>query len=260
LPLFAYLSRHDAIGASDLHDDGDARVTTCAPRRLRFVLGRDGADIGGGRGTLVAAILTLSAMRAVVFDRVTQRARSTAGAGVARRCDVIAGDFFVSVPEGGDAYFLSQILRLGRRDRRTILSGIRAAMTRQSPAGVGLPPGARARRLRDRTDLIMLTVTGDWSHRGGVPPAGPAGFEQMRVIPTGSEFSIINALGASQMGTLPRVRWGVSHGKTPNAEPCNPWDEYAGGTPRRWPAARRGERRPAGHPPHLWICWAISAA
>jgi O-methyltransferase domain/Dimerisation domain len=72
------------------------------------------ADIGGGTGTRLAAILGRHpAMRGVLFDvpRAAERARATLEtAGVSDRCAVRAGDFFRAAPGGADAYLLGHIL------------------------------------------------------------------------------------------------------------------------------------------------------
>jgi cyclopropane fatty-acyl-phospholipid synthase-like methyltransferase len=72
------------------------------------------ADIGGGKGTLLAAILRAHGqLRGVLFDRpaVAAEGRETLrAAGVADRCEIIAGDFFDGVPEGADRYILANVL------------------------------------------------------------------------------------------------------------------------------------------------------
>ena len=71
-------------------------------------------DVGGGRGTLRAGILAANpGCRGVLFDQphvVAGASSVLAGAGVADRVDVVGGDFFESVPAGGDAYVLSMVL------------------------------------------------------------------------------------------------------------------------------------------------------
>lgn len=60
------------------------------------------ADVGGGNGTLLAAVLQGSAeLRGILFD--TEQGVATApdllaGAGVAQRCEIVTGDFFAEVP------------------------------------------------------------------------------------------------------------------------------------------------------------------
>lgn len=72
------------------------------------------ADIGGGQGTLLAAILRRHQhLRGILFDvaDVTRRAGSVLReAGVADRCEIIAGDFFAGVPKGADGYILANVL------------------------------------------------------------------------------------------------------------------------------------------------------
>src|SRR5215218_10084565 len=72
------------------------------------------ADIGGGRGLLLASLLeAYPIMRGVLFDRpqVVAHAPSVlSAAGVSDRCTVIAGDFFEGVPPGASAYLLSHIV------------------------------------------------------------------------------------------------------------------------------------------------------
>jgi O-methyltransferase domain/Dimerisation domain len=71
-------------------------------------------DVGGGTGTVVAEVLKRNrAMRAVLLERggVLELARSyLAEQGVADRCELVEGDFFASVPAGGDAYLLKSVL------------------------------------------------------------------------------------------------------------------------------------------------------
>jgi hypothetical protein len=71
-------------------------------------------DVGGGHGVLISTILKQNKQaRAIVFDRpdVVEVAKNKlASAGVANRCECIGGDFFVSIPSGGDAYLLASVL------------------------------------------------------------------------------------------------------------------------------------------------------
>ena len=72
------------------------------------------ADIGGGKGTLLAAILRAHAdLRGVLFDLpagAADAAEVLRAAGVADRCEVVHGDFFEDVPEGADGYILANVL------------------------------------------------------------------------------------------------------------------------------------------------------
>ncbi len=67
-------------------------------------------DIGGGHGRIIAEILKRNpTMHGVLFDlpHALEGGRKTiAEAGLTDRCEVISGDFFVSVPSGADTYLL----------------------------------------------------------------------------------------------------------------------------------------------------------
>jgi len=68
------------------------------------------ADIGGGKGTLLAAILRAhNHMRGVLFDQpsvVADAAGVFRSAGVADRCQIVPGDFFQAVPRARTSTFL----------------------------------------------------------------------------------------------------------------------------------------------------------
>ena len=71
-------------------------------------------DVGGGYGTLLAAILRSNhAAHGILFDipHVIDAAGTfLSTSGVGERCICISGDFFAALPSGGDVYVLSQIL------------------------------------------------------------------------------------------------------------------------------------------------------
>lgn len=204
-PLFEYLSRHDALGARF-----DQLMTTISSSTAHALLDAydfswadSVADIGGGRGTLLAAILQrYPSMHGVLFElpHVTARAQEYLEAhGVAERATVVAGDFFISAPGGSDIYLLSQILHdWDDVTCRLILNGIRAAM----------PPHARLlvleQLLPERvvgptsvipTDLLMLAVTGGQERTAAeyYRLLSESGFSSQRIIALDSDFSAIEA-------------------------------------------------------------------
>jgi hypothetical protein len=69
-------------------------------------------DVGGGNGTLLAAVLAAYPnVRGVLFDQPQMvEAAGEILAPVADRTSVVSGSFFESVPEGGDAYILKWII------------------------------------------------------------------------------------------------------------------------------------------------------
>jgi hypothetical protein len=90
-------------------------------------------DVGGGSGALLGRLLTGHPdWRGVVYDTepglATTEATLTA-LGVTRRCEIVAGDFFRSVPAGADAYLLKHIVHDWDDERAlTILRHCREAM------------------------------------------------------------------------------------------------------------------------------------
>ena len=90
-------------------------------------------DVGGGHGTLLAAILgRYPHLGGVLFDQpqvVAGAAPVLERAGVAGRCRVAGGSFFAAVPAGGDAYLLKSILHDWDDDEAAaILRACRAAI------------------------------------------------------------------------------------------------------------------------------------
>ncbi|GAA2845063.1 methyltransferase [Nonomuraea rubra] len=90
-------------------------------------------DVGGGHGALLALALSgHPSGRGVLFDLphvIATAGRPLREAGVAGRCELVAGDFFQRVP-AGDAYLLANIVHDWDDERAVaILSGCRAAMT-----------------------------------------------------------------------------------------------------------------------------------
>jgi hypothetical protein len=71
-------------------------------------------DVGGGQGLLLREILlACPTTRGILFDQpqvITSSDQMLASAGLAHRCQTVAGSFFESVPDGGDAYVMKAIL------------------------------------------------------------------------------------------------------------------------------------------------------
>jgi len=90
-------------------------------------------DIGGGDGTLLAAIVAATpGLRGVLFDSAAGFAEAPGRlgeTGVSDRCELVEGDFFRSVPPGADAYLMKSIIHDWRDDQCVrILENIRRAM------------------------------------------------------------------------------------------------------------------------------------
>jgi hypothetical protein len=71
-------------------------------------------EVGGGTGALLVGLLQRRpGLRGIVFDQpqvVAEAAERIEAAGLARRCQTVAGSFFQGVPDGGDVYVLAYVL------------------------------------------------------------------------------------------------------------------------------------------------------
>ena len=159
-------------------------------------------DIAGGHGSLITAILkSNSEMKGILFDLpdVAEGARKRIEAeGLSDRCEVVAGSFFESVPEGADAYILKWIIHDWDDERSiAIFKNIRRAMAEGGKlllVEAVVPPGSEP-HFSKFIDLNMLVMTGGRERTEEeyrlLLEAG--GFKLTKVIPTGSPMSIIEA-------------------------------------------------------------------
>jgi hypothetical protein len=128
-------------------------------------------DVGGGTGTLVAEVLRhRSEIAGVLLERpgMIELAKAyLSEQGVADRCELVEGDFFSSVPAGGDVYVLKSVLHDWDDERCVaILRTCRAAMDEAARLVIielSLPermtPGAPMLSAA-LLDLIMLAYAG----------------------------------------------------------------------------------------------------
>lgn len=161
-------------------------------------------DIGGGQGGLLIELLRANpALRGILFDTAGVAAAVGKGfeeAGLIERCDVVAGDFFESVPSGGDVYLLSHVIHNWRDDDSTrILKNCREAMDSESTlliVEIIMPdecgPSFSSYPLV-MTDLQMFVMTGGRERTEAEFRVllETAGFELKRIIRTQALESII---------------------------------------------------------------------
>jgi O-methyltransferase domain len=167
-PPFDYYAEH--AEAARLFDGAMAAGSAFfaeIPRAYDFSRARTIVDVGGGDGALLAAILAAHPSAAgIVLDRphVVEATRASLRRhGLADRCEVVAGDFFASVPSGGDVYILSRILHDWEDEPSlALLSACRRAMTRDSELLIierVIPDDGRP-SLALEWDIHMLANTG----------------------------------------------------------------------------------------------------
>jgi ubiquinone/menaquinone biosynthesis C-methylase UbiE len=164
-------------------------------------------DVGGGYGTLIAAILKVNpTMRGVLFDAVSVvegAKKRIEAAGLSERCEVVAGDFFESVPRGGEAYVLSHTIHNWDDDRSVaILKNCGRAMAKHGKlllVEMIMPPSEEQNTTSYQlvmTDLQMMLMTGGRERTEAEYEAllNMAGFRLARIIPTRSPDSVIEGV------------------------------------------------------------------
>jgi ubiquinone/menaquinone biosynthesis C-methylase UbiE len=162
-------------------------------------------DVAGGEGGVLTSILAAyPRLKGVLFDlgHVVENARRRVESlGLAGRCELVAGDFFESVPAGADAYVMKHIIHDWDDERATVI----------------LRNVARAMRDGGRVLLVENVITeGPESNFGKIldlemltSPGGKertteeyralfeaAGLRLARVVPTKSAFSVVEAVRA----------------------------------------------------------------
>jgi O-methyltransferase domain/Dimerisation domain len=136
---FEYLAANpdQAIIFNEAMAENTQRVSQRLISAYDFSQYRKIIDVGGGNGALLGAIIAANPnVRGVVFDLPSGSAEAPqklAEAGVAASCEVVAGDFFRSVPEGADAYILKHIIHdWGDEQSIAILRNCHKAMNQGS--------------------------------------------------------------------------------------------------------------------------------
>ncbi len=160
------------------------------------------ADIGGGNGALLAAILAKHPQtRGIIFDQPHVVERATAlleAAGVAGRAESIGGSFFESVPGGADAYILKSILHDWEDDECVrILEKVREACGTARLLilewVVGEPNTDSWSKF---SDLNMLVMPGGRERTAAEWRAlfRAAGFELTGIVPSAAGLSVIEGV------------------------------------------------------------------
>ena len=123
-------------------------------------------DVGGGRGEFLADLLSNTpAVRGILFDLphvVLGSPDLLAARGVSDRCEVVGGNMFVSLPQGGDLYIFKNVL-LDEEDRRVcaILKACRSVIP-ASGRVLLIEPLATAPNQPEISllDITMMVMTG----------------------------------------------------------------------------------------------------
>src|SRR5262249_26969784 len=134
-PVFDYLAKHPDESA--VFNEGmtgfSSNIAPAVAEAYDFAAFRTVVDVGGGHGVLLRTILhAYPGGTGIVFDSPHVAAGAEAAireAGLTGRCRAVGGDFFQSVPAGGDAYLLKHVIHDWPDDRAaTILRNCRAGV------------------------------------------------------------------------------------------------------------------------------------
>jgi SAM-dependent methyltransferase len=205
--FYQYLARHPETG----HDFSRAMldyarlIAEAVVACYDFAGVRRVVDIGCSHGRLLSAILRANpTVSGVLFDRpeiIERTGESIRGTELAARAEMVAGDFFESLPAGGDLYILSRILmdyddersvRLLRNCHRAMGPGGRVLIVQLLMPEQGGPPDERLFEAAV-SDLNMLVLTGGRERTEGEYRTllGRAGFRLSRVVPSRALVSLI---------------------------------------------------------------------
>jgi ubiquinone/menaquinone biosynthesis C-methylase UbiE len=160
-------------------------------------------DIGGGHGGLITSILRRNPqMQGILFDspQVIEGAKSVIEkSDVAGRCDLIAGNFFESLPAGGDAHILKWIIHDWNDEQSVaILKNCHRALTENGKLILveAVIPAGSEMHFAKFMDLNMLVMTGGRERTEAEfrDLYERAGFRLTRIVPTESPFSVIEGV------------------------------------------------------------------
>jgi hypothetical protein len=115
-PVFDYLGKHPDESA--VFNEGmtgfSSNIAPAVTKAYDFTAFKTVVDVGGGHGVLLNTILQANpGTNGIVFDSphvVVGAEDAIRKAGLTGRCRAIGGDFFQTVPAGGDAYLMKHII------------------------------------------------------------------------------------------------------------------------------------------------------
>ena len=206
-PLFEYLKEHP----------GSARIFDMAMQSIHgtetmqmleaydFSKFETLMDIGGGNGSLLVEVLRANpGLKGVLFDQghVIEAVRGfMEGHGFANRCQLISGDFFVSVPKGADACLLRHIIHDWDDETSVklfrIIREVLPANGRMLVVDAVLPEGNTPHPGK-LFDWIMMGIPGGVERTEAEfrDILQQGGFKVERIVPTAGLNSIIEAIPA----------------------------------------------------------------
>ncbi len=204
-PIFDYFSENPETGK--LFDQAmtgvHGRETVAMLEAYDFTGIRTLADIGGGNGSVITAILKkYPEIHGIIFDMpaVVERTKANMQAvGLGGRCQVVPGNFFETVPAGADAYLMRHIIHDWDDDKSmTILRNCRRAMVQGGKLLVveGVVPSGNEPSVSKFFDLAMMVLPGGMERKEDEYRQlfDAAGFRLTRIVPTRTWVSVIEGV------------------------------------------------------------------
>jgi SAM-dependent methyltransferase len=204
--FFAYLDEHP-----DAYEHFNIHMSRRVHRNIENLMAaydfspyRHVVDVGGGNGMLFTLLLQkYPQMRGTLFDLPTtqiQAQKYMEQAGVAERCQMVGGNFFVDeLPGEGDLYVLSRIIHDWNDEQALrILQNCWRAMSPLSKL-VLIESIRQEQELVEpvaKGDLLMLVITGgrERTYEEYQALLAQAGFQLTRVVPIEGHHSVIEAI------------------------------------------------------------------
>lgn len=200
--IFDYIPKHPELGP--VFDAGMTSMTFYETPAMLDAYDFTGisvlADIGGGNGSLIAAVLArYPNMKGILFDlgHVVGRTKDhLKSVGLAGRCNIIEGSFFESIPAGADAYLFRHIIHDWTDEQCVqILGHCRKVIPATGKLLIVdcVVPAGNAPSLSKDMDITMLAYPGGQerteAHFRSLLKA--AGFELKSITPTTSIISVV---------------------------------------------------------------------
>lgn len=207
MPIYEYFTQHpdsaelfNAAMTALVSNDNAAILDSYDFNRFSTIV-----DIGGGHGMLLAAILKrYTNPSAILFDLPQVAVNATPilkEAGVEARCTIQTGNFFETIPVGGEAYLISRVLHgFSDEDSATILRNVHdvipadgTLMLMEFLLEPGNDPSTARTKLMDVNMMVFAPGGRDRTLDEYQQLLQAGGFQFTRVTPTSSGIAIIEA-------------------------------------------------------------------
>ena len=206
-PVWEFFSKHPEN--AQIFNDAMSAMTAAANEAIHAVYDFAGiktiVDAGGGHGGLITGILDRNPeMHGILFDApevlAGAKAKETKSA-VANRLKLVPGDFFKSLPEGGDAVVMKWIIHDWNDSQSVaIMRNCHRALPENGKLILveAVVPETNEPHFAKFIDLNMLVITGGRERTESEFRAlyEAAGFKLVRIVPTESPFSVIEGVKA----------------------------------------------------------------